>query len=125
MEDLFSVFFGGVAGGSQRARVEGRDMAAQITITLEDAFHGAKKEVVLNRLVPCEECGATGSVSKTAPTTCAECSGTGQKRGYRKTFLGNVATMTPCDACGATGVVVGRSVPGVLRDRAAFPTASM
>ena len=40
MDDLFSVFFGGVAGGSQRARAEGRDMAAQITITLEEAFHG-------------------------------------------------------------------------------------
>jgi molecular chaperone DnaJ len=106
MEDLFSVFFGGAAGGQTRARTEGRDMATQISITLEEAFHGVSKEIVLNRLVPCDECGATGSASKAGATTCPECSGSGQKRGYRKTFLGTVATMTPCDRCGATGVVV-------------------
>jgi molecular chaperone DnaJ len=111
MEDLFSVFFRGVAGGSQRARVDGRDMAAQLTVTLEEAFHGATKEIALNRLVPCDECGATGSESGSAPTTCPSCNGSGQKRGYRKTFLGTVATMTPCDTCGATGVIVDDPCP--------------
>jgi molecular chaperone DnaJ len=41
MEDLFSVFFGGAAGG-RRARTEGRDMAATMSITLDEAFSGVK-----------------------------------------------------------------------------------
>jgi len=111
MEDLFSAFFGGAAGGSPRANAEGRDMAAQISITMNEAFHGVTKDVVLNRLVSCDECAATGSVSKSAPTTCTQCNGSGQKRGYRKTFLGTVASMTPCENCSATGVVVGDPCP--------------
>lgn len=105
MDDLFSAFFGG-SGGSARPSREGRDMAAQISISLEEAFHGAKKEIVLSRLVPCDECAATGSVSKSAATSCPECGGSGQTRGYRKTFLGTVATMTPCERCAATGLIV-------------------
>lgn len=112
MEDIFSVFFGGMGGmGSRRPRTEGRDMAAQLIITLEEAAEGVTKEVVLSRLVPCDECGATGSVSKQAPTTCTECGGRGQKQAYRKTFLGTMATAVPCEPCSATGVVVGDPCP--------------
>jgi len=106
MEDLFSVFFGGVSGGARRARAEGRDIVAQLTITLEEAATGVEKEVVLTRLVPCEECGATGSTSGSGTTTCPECQGAGQKRAYRRTFLGTMASAVPCDRCGSAGVVV-------------------
>ncbi len=113
MEDLFSVFFGGMAGagGGRRARVDGRDIVASVSITLEEAASGVTKEVVLNRLVPCEECRATGSVDGSGNTTCQDCQGTGQKRAYRKTFLGTMATTMPCDTCGGTGAVIANPCP--------------
>ncbi|MDH4139351.1 MAG: molecular chaperone DnaJ [Coriobacteriia bacterium] len=105
MEDLFSVFFGGM-GGSRRARTEGRDVIAQVEVTLEEAFSGATKNLTLNRLVPCEECGATGSASKSQVQRCTQCGGSGQRQSARQTFLGTMTRSTPCEACGATGTVV-------------------
>ncbi|MDZ4180495.1 MAG: molecular chaperone DnaJ [Coriobacteriia bacterium] len=106
MDDLFSAFFGGVSGGGRRARTEGRDIGATLTITLEEAATGVTKEVVLNRLVTCDECGGTGSADGTGSTQCRDCGGVGQRQTYRKTFLGTMATMAPCETCAATGNVV-------------------
>lgn len=111
MDDLFSAFFGGVSGGGRRARTEGRDIAANVTITLEEAASGVTKEIILNRLVPCDECSATGSADGSGSTTCSECQGTGQTRSYRKTFLGTMQTMAPCERCGATGSVISTPCP--------------
>ncbi len=111
MEDLFSVFFGGGFGGGQRVRMEGRDIVASVTITLEEAATGVEKEVVLNRLVPCEECSATGSAGGAAPQACPECNGSGQKQTYRRTFLGTMSTMGPCETCQATGQIISDPCP--------------
>ncbi|MDZ4064173.1 MAG: J domain-containing protein, partial [Coriobacteriia bacterium] len=111
MEDLFSVFFGGMGGGGRRVRMEGRDVVASLTVTLDEAFAGVTKEIVLNRLVGCDDCGATGSVSSHGPESCPECGGSGQKQTYRKTFLGTMQTLTPCDRCSGTGVVVADPCP--------------
>ncbi|MRR12206.1 J domain-containing protein, partial [bacterium] len=61
MEDLFSAIFGGGGFGatSRRVVLEGRDIVASVRITLQEAALGVEKEIVLNRLVPCEECSAT------------------------------------------------------------------
>lgn len=106
MDDLFSAFFGGGGGGGRRVRTEGRDMAAQVVITLEDAARGVDKEIMLSHLAPCDECGATGSVGDGGTKTCPDCQGRGQRRTERRTFLGVMETMTPCETCGATGSIV-------------------
>ncbi len=113
MDDLFSAFFGGMAGGAgaRRARTEGRDMAVQMVITLEDAAMGVTKEVAVNRLVECEECDATGSADGTGTSTCPICNGSGQRRSERRTILGTMQTLSPCDGCGATGSVVATPCP--------------
>ncbi len=109
MDDLFSAFFGGGGGGGgggRRTRTEGRDMAAQVVITLQQAAEGVEKEIMLSHLAPCEECGATGSVGDEGTTTCSDCNGRGQRRTERRTFLGVMETLTPCETCGGTGSVV-------------------
>lgn len=111
MEDLFSVFFGGGGFGGQRVRMEGRDIAVSVAVTLEEAATGVEKEVVLNRLVPCEECSATGSADGSGSTTCSVCNGTGQKQTYRRTILGTISTATPCDTCHGTGSVIENPCP--------------
>jgi len=107
MGDLFSAFFGGVSGGGGRgARLEGRDMAMTVTITLEEAARGAEKEIVLDRLAPCDVCGGSGAAPGSSVVTCPECQGSGQKVSVRRTFLGNMQTVGPCERCGATGQIV-------------------
>jgi len=104
MEDLFSAFFGGFSGGP-RVRLEGRDIAVSLSLTLEEAASGVTKQVVLSRLVPCEECSASGSIGG-GVKRCEQCNGSGKAQSYRQTFLGTFTTSAPCAACSATGVVV-------------------
>lgn len=103
MGDLFSAFFGGVQGGGRGARLEGRDMAMSVTITLEEAARGVEKEIVLDRLAPCDVCGGAGVAEGGSVVTCTDCQGSGQKVSVKRTFLGNMQTMTPCETCHATG----------------------
>lgn len=108
MDDLFSVFFGGMGGGGagRRVRREGRDMAMQVVITLEEAATGVEKEAVVNRLVPCDDCGATGSTDGSGASACPACGGSGQRRTERRTFLGVMQTLMPCEPCGGTGETI-------------------
>ena len=112
MDDLFSAFFGGVAGAAgRRMQREGRDMAMQVVITLEEAAEGVDKDVAVNRLVPCDECDASGSAGDSGPSTCAQCNGAGQRRVERRTFLGVMQTVAPCDACAGSGETVTEPCP--------------
>lgn len=122
VEDLFSMFFGGVGatGNTRAAAREGRDMAAQVTVTLLEAADGATKEVRYTRDAPCSTCGGAGAAPGGKVVTCPECGGTGQKRTARRTFLGTFESLTPCPRCGATGTVAEPPCPtcaGTGRER--------
>jgi len=106
MEDIFSAFFGGVAGGRGGVRLEGRDMAMSRVITLQEAAQGAEKEIMLDRLATCDVCGGSGMTEESKVVTCPVCGGNGQRVTQRKTFLGTMQTVAPCDNCGATGHVI-------------------
>lgn len=106
MNDLFSVFFGGAGGGVRRPSPEGRDMRAQVVVTLEDAATGVGKDVTITRPMACAGCGGSGAAEGGTVQSCPTCGGSGQKRTQKRTFLGVMETHTPCDHCGATGVVV-------------------
>lgn len=113
MGDLFSVIFDGMMGGSGRGAVrhEGRDMAAQVTITLEEAASGASKQVRYTRLGVCDTCGGSGAGEGGSQKTCPLCNGSGQVVSSRRTFLGTFQSVAPCDRCGATGSVVEPACP--------------
>ncbi|MCI0548048.1 MAG: DnaJ domain-containing protein [Candidatus Rokubacteria bacterium] len=64
---------GGVQGG-------GQDIEAEIEISLEDAFRGAKKTVALQLDEPCPTCGGSGHQNR---KPCPRCQGTGWSRGQR------------------------------------------
>ena len=108
MEDLFSTFFG-TAYAAQRGRsvrTEGRDMAITVYVTLQEAALGVEKEVVYDRLAPCDVCGGSGAGSDGRVVTCPDCRGTGQRVMQRQTFLGVMQTAVPCETCGRTGQVI-------------------
>jgi molecular chaperone DnaJ len=108
MEDVFSMFFGGVAGGvgrRGRPRRDGRDLAMQIALTLEEVATGVEKEVEIRRDAPCPECDASGGKDANV-TSCPDCGGSGRKTVTRQTMLGAMRTVAPCERCGETGEVV-------------------
>ena len=106
--DLFSVIFDGVMGGAgrQQVRPEGRDMAAQVVVTLEEAASGVSKDVTYARVAPCERCGGSGAEVGGSASTCPDCQGSGQVVTSRRTILGSFQSVAPCARCGATGTVV-------------------
>jgi molecular chaperone DnaJ len=108
MEDIFSAFFNGVSGVGRRVRLEGRDMVAHLSITLEEAATGVDQDLVVDRLAPCDACGATGMAADANIVTCPECGGTGQQVTHRRTFLGVMQSVHPCQRCGQTGSVIDR-----------------
>lgn len=103
--DLFSSFFGGVSNSSS-INLDGRDMQMRVNITLEEASQGVKKEIIVDRLAPCEECGATGAAEGTKAETCPDCHGTGQVVTVKNTFLGAMQTAAVCPRCHGTGSYV-------------------
>lgn len=107
VEDIFNTFFGGGVGQPRAARMEGRDMAARLTVSLQEAASGVDKEIKLTRLGTCPTCSGSGSASGAGGVkTCPVCHGTGQKRTTRRTIFGVMEQLTPCDNCAATGTIV-------------------
>lgn len=107
MGDLFSTFFGGGAGagarGGSQVRREGRDMGRGLRLTLEEVATGVKKEIVYDRLTPCEDCGGTGFGEGGKEVECSRCHGSGRVVTVQRTFLGEMQSASPCPQCHGTG----------------------
>jgi molecular chaperone DnaJ len=122
MGDLFSTFFGGAAQGRAAVRKEGRDMGVGLRLTLEEVATGTKKEIVYDRLAPCETCGGTGLGENGSFVDCSHCNGTGRVVSVQHTFLGDMQTQSVCNVCGGTGKTIENPCPecdgqGRLPDR--------
>ncbi|MEM4263974.1 MAG: DnaJ domain-containing protein, partial [Candidatus Woesearchaeota archaeon] len=112
-ESIFDNFFSGMGfnfgGGGRRQRSSrGRDLSAEITITLEEAAKGVKKKLEIDKQVECEKCEGTGAASGSEMQTCDECNGTGVSRQTRRTPFGIFQTQTTCRKCGGRGEYIGK-----------------
>jgi molecular chaperone DnaJ len=110
--DIFSMFFDGMTGGSSRTVArEGRDMAAQVSVTLLEAADGAVKPVRYTRTATCETCEGSGAAAGGQVKTCPTCQGSGSVATIRRTMLGSFQSLHPCETCGATGSIVDPPCP--------------
>jgi molecular chaperone DnaJ len=75
-------------------------------LSFEEAVFGARPPVTVRTAVPCEDCEATGASPGTHAARCADCSGTGQVRRVRQSFLGQMVSTSACPACGGAGEVI-------------------
>ena len=95
--DLFGSFFGGGFGGgrSQRrnAPQRGESIRQSVILSFEEAAFGCEKEISINRIENCDECGGTGAARGTSAETCPNCRGTGK------------IIKKPCAKCGGQGRV--------------------
>lgn len=115
MDDIFAQFgdiFGDLFGGGSRQRKStkkgaptpkrGHDLEKDISLTLEEAFSGTKKDITYYHFAECPTCKGMASQPGTSPETCSECRGAGQ-RNYREGFF--VFTQ-PCSACQGEGFII-------------------
>ncbi len=104
--DIFGDFFGGFRSGGTRTR-RGRDIGAEVTITLQQAATGAEEVVEFRRRAPCETCGGSGAKPGTSPTPCPTCGGSGQVVHQQGFFV----IQTTCPTCGGQGSVIQEKCP--------------
>ncbi|HLC33146.1 MAG TPA: DnaJ domain-containing protein, partial [Candidatus Nanoarchaeia archaeon] len=98
-QNLFSGFgFGGQ--GRRSRRTQGRDLVAEVVVSLDEVAKGATRELHLQRQTSCEKCEGRGGFDF---MTCDTCNGQGSVRHARRTPFGTFATTSTCGACRGTG----------------------
>ena len=102
-----TIFGGGGFGGPQR----GRDLVANLELTLEDVAKGVDKEIRVSRLETCDACGGNGAKPGTRPKRCGTCGGRGQVARAMRTPFGIVQTAGPCPECGGRGETIAEPDP--------------
>jgi molecular chaperone DnaJ len=75
--DIFGGVFQGFGGGAGTARRSARvrSMEYPVEVTLEEAYHGAKRVLQLQAEEPCSVCGGSGRVGR---ARCSNCGGSGR-----------------------------------------------
>ena len=114
-DDIFARGGGGGGRGPRNGPERGGDLRYDIEITLEQAFRGMEREIVVPRAAACEPCGGAGSAGKAPLETCATCNGAGQIRASQGMFRvvrtcpgcqgRGQAIKNPCTHCGGRGLV--------------------
>jgi molecular chaperone DnaJ len=116
--DLFNEIFGAEFGRGRGPRTgpeRGADLRYDIEITLENAFRGMEREIVVPRATACEPCAGTGSEGKAPLETCRTCAGAGQVRASQGMFRvvrtcptchgRGQSIKNPCRSCSGRGLV--------------------
>nr|WP_297172789.1 molecular chaperone DnaJ [uncultured Agathobaculum sp.] len=107
--DLFGSFFGGFGGGRTQRRnapQRGESIRQSIILSFEEAAFGCEKEISVNRIESCDECGGTGAAKGTSVETCPNCRGTGTVTQAQRTPLGMFQTQSACPNCRGTGKII-------------------
>jgi molecular chaperone DnaJ len=104
MGDVLSNLFGGASRGRRgRPRPErGRDLESEVSLTFEQAIHGAQVSLQVHTQAPCSTCHGTGAKPGTTPTVCPRCEG----RGVEATGQGMFSISQPCSRCGGAGTII-------------------
>jgi molecular chaperone DnaJ len=96
---IFEEFFGGGQGGNGGGPGRGSDLRYDLEITLEEAAHGAEKEISFRKLGECGHCHGSGAEPGSKRTTCPTCRGAGQVTTSRGFFHVRQA----CPTCHGSG----------------------
>ena len=101
--DIFEGIFGETMEGSQRGGSRrGSDLRYNMTISLEDAYHGKEATIRLPATSPCDDCSGSGAAPGSRPVDCPACSGSGRVR----TQQGFFSIERGCPTCSGVGHVI-------------------
>lgn len=100
--DMFGDIFGGRSNSRRNTSTRGADLRYNLSLTLEEAFHGKKVNLDIPTVVNCEECNGSGAEKGSKAETCPTCNGAGEVR-MQQGFFSMVRT---CPTCGGSGKVI-------------------
>ena len=102
--DIFEDFFEGF--GETRGRRQGRsssfrgeDLRYDLSISLEDAYHGKKQEINFSSSEKCGRCDGYGGEPGSKPVSCSMCGGQGRVRSSQGFFT----IQQTCPECSGSG----------------------
>ncbi|RZD37592.1 MAG: molecular chaperone DnaJ [Methanobacteriota archaeon] len=101
--DVFSQLFG---GGQRRPDNRGDDLRYDITLTLEEAYKGIEKEVVIPRNGNCKKCSGSGAANGGTAKTCGTCGGQGIVRRMKQRSFMQTITTDNCSDCRGSGKLI-------------------
>ena len=106
-----SMFDGMFGGGGGRKVNRGSNVQAHVSMTLEEAYFGGKKEVTITRQKSCVHCNGTGSADGRT-STCPHCNGKGRISKHMQLGPNAYQTIeTVCKHCGGTGKKITKPCP--------------
>jgi molecular chaperone DnaJ len=101
--DLFGDIFGDIFGQrTRRGPQRGRDRKVEVELELTEAFRGVTKTVTISREELCAECSGSGCRRGSRLSPCRRCNGHGvviQSQGFFR-------VQQTCRACGGSGSVI-------------------
>ncbi len=81
----------------------GQDISITMSVTLEEAVKGVKKNIKVKRPVACSGCKGTGLAEGKERSECPTCQGYGFISHSQRMGNGNFVTRMPCPSCRGTG----------------------
>jgi molecular chaperone DnaJ len=114
LSDLIETFFGGFGGSTRASRPAsraGQDALVGITVSLEEAAAGVRREVAVTALRPCDACAGSGAADGAGPVRCSTCGGAGAVQQVRNSVFGQMLTRTTCPTCAGTGQQIQHPCP--------------
>ena len=98
-EDLFEDFGGGGRGQRRSSSFRGDDLRYDLTISLEDAYHGSKQEINFSSSDKCGRCNSHGAEPGSKPISCSTCGGHGKVNSSQGFFT----IQQTCPRCSGAG----------------------
>ena len=117
--DPFGPFWGPFAGGAgtytgSRRRSDAAPYSVEpgatrriaMTLSADEARHGASKRVSFERFETCPTCSGRGASSSDGIITCPACKGSGRVTAHLRTFMGDMEQTMPCPSCNGSGKII-------------------
>jgi molecular chaperone DnaJ len=92
----------GAGARTGRAQPQGRDLETEVSLTFDQAVHGAQVPLSVPTSQPCPTCRGTGAKPGTTPKVCPVCEG----RGIESQSQGIFSISQPCSNCAGAGTVI-------------------
>ena len=106
--NLFEEFFGfGFRERTGRKPRPGADLSYELSLTLEEVYHGKEAEITLEKYERCEECGGSGLARGAQTRYCPVCKG----RGHIVHSEGFFRISTTCPHCQGMGTYISDPCP--------------
>ena len=100
--DVVEDFFG-FGRTKKRREKKGKDIEADIEISLEETLQPQEREISIYKLIACARCQGMGAEPGTKIQECFSCRGTGEVQQIRRTILGSFTQWAVCPECSGEG----------------------